>query len=104
MAIKLGVFTMPFHHPSRDYRAILEEDQEAIVLADQLGFSEVFVGEHLSSWSERITSPLIFLASLASRTKLAGAVNSVPATAVTPSARSRTARQSVPKGSSSQMK
>jgi alkanesulfonate monooxygenase SsuD/methylene tetrahydromethanopterin reductase-like flavin-dependent oxidoreductase (luciferase family) len=69
MAIELGMFTMPFHHPARDYRAILEEDQEAIVLADALGFREAFVGEHFSSWSERITSPLIFLASLASRTK-----------------------------------
>src|SRR5438552_2633343 len=69
MTIKLGMFTMPFHHPARDYSAILEEDQEAVVLADQLGFSEVFVGEHFSSWSWRITSPLIFLASLASRTK-----------------------------------
>jgi alkanesulfonate monooxygenase SsuD/methylene tetrahydromethanopterin reductase-like flavin-dependent oxidoreductase (luciferase family) len=69
MTIELGMFTMPFHHPARDYSAILEEDQDAIVLADQLGFSEAFVGEHFSSWSERITSPLIFLASLASRTK-----------------------------------
>src|SRR6202008_4515287 len=66
---KLGLFTMPFHHPARDYTEILEEDQEAIVLADRLGFSEAFVGEHFSSWSERITSPLIFLASLASRTQ-----------------------------------
>jgi alkanesulfonate monooxygenase SsuD/methylene tetrahydromethanopterin reductase-like flavin-dependent oxidoreductase (luciferase family) len=69
MTINLGMFTMPFHHPARDYTAILQEDQDAIVLADQLGFSEAFVGEHFSSWSERITSPLIFLASLASRTK-----------------------------------
>jgi alkanesulfonate monooxygenase SsuD/methylene tetrahydromethanopterin reductase-like flavin-dependent oxidoreductase (luciferase family) len=69
MAIKLGMFTMPFHHPSRDYAAILEEDQEAIVLADRLGFTEAFVGEHFSSWSERITSPLIFLATLVNRTR-----------------------------------
>src|SRR5689334_7950344 len=68
MTVKLGMFTMPFHHPSRDYGAILEEDQEAIVLADRLGFSEAFVGEHFSSWSERITSPLIFLATLVNRT------------------------------------
>ena len=69
MTIKLGMFTMPFHHPARDYSTILQEDQDAIVLADQLGFREAFVGEHFSSWSERITSPLIFLASIASRTK-----------------------------------
>ncbi len=69
MAVNLGVFSMPFHHPDRDYATILEEDQEAVVLADSLGFSEFFVGEHFSSWSERVTSPLIFLASVISRTK-----------------------------------
>jgi len=68
MTVKLGMFTMPFHHPDREYSAILEEDQEAIVLADRLGFTEAFVGEHFSSWSERITSPLIFFATLISRT------------------------------------
>jgi alkanesulfonate monooxygenase SsuD/methylene tetrahydromethanopterin reductase-like flavin-dependent oxidoreductase (luciferase family) len=60
---------MPFHHPARDYTTILEEDREAIILADRLGFTEAFVGEHFSSWSERITSPLIFLASLIDRTR-----------------------------------
>jgi alkanesulfonate monooxygenase SsuD/methylene tetrahydromethanopterin reductase-like flavin-dependent oxidoreductase (luciferase family) len=69
MTVKLGVFSMPFHHPDRDYATILEEDQEAVVLADRLGFSEFFVGEHFSSGSERVTSPLIFLASVISRTK-----------------------------------
>ncbi|MBI2155344.1 MAG: LLM class flavin-dependent oxidoreductase [Candidatus Rokubacteria bacterium] len=62
------MFTMPFHHPARDYATILEEDQEAILLADRLGFTEAFVGEHFSSWSERITSPLIFLATLIPKT------------------------------------
>jgi alkanesulfonate monooxygenase SsuD/methylene tetrahydromethanopterin reductase-like flavin-dependent oxidoreductase (luciferase family) len=69
VSVQLGLFTMPFHHPSRDYATILEEDREAIVLADRLGFTEAFVGEHFSSWSERITSPLIFLASLIDRTR-----------------------------------
>ena len=68
MTVALGMFTMPFHHPARDYATVLDEDQEAIVIADRLGFTEAFVGEHFSSWSERITSPLIFLATLASRT------------------------------------
>jgi alkanesulfonate monooxygenase SsuD/methylene tetrahydromethanopterin reductase-like flavin-dependent oxidoreductase (luciferase family) len=63
------MFTMPFHHPARDYATLLEEDQEAVVLADRLGFTEAFVGEHFSSWSERITSPLIFLASVINRTR-----------------------------------
>jgi alkanesulfonate monooxygenase SsuD/methylene tetrahydromethanopterin reductase-like flavin-dependent oxidoreductase (luciferase family) len=69
VSVALGLFTMPFHHPSRDYAAILEEDQEAIVLADQLGFTEAYVGEHLTSGSERITSPLVFLAALIPRTR-----------------------------------
>jgi alkanesulfonate monooxygenase SsuD/methylene tetrahydromethanopterin reductase-like flavin-dependent oxidoreductase (luciferase family) len=69
MSVKLGMFTMPFHHPDRDYASILAEDQEAVILADQLGFSEAYVGEHFSSWSERITSPLIFLATVISRTR-----------------------------------
>jgi alkanesulfonate monooxygenase SsuD/methylene tetrahydromethanopterin reductase-like flavin-dependent oxidoreductase (luciferase family) len=69
MSVKLGMFTMPFHHPDRDYASILAEDQEAVILADQLGFSEAYVGEHFSSWSERITSPLIFLATIISRTR-----------------------------------
>ena len=59
---------MPMHHPDRDYATILAEDQELIVLADRLGFTEAFVGEHFSSWTERITSPLIFLATLIPRT------------------------------------
>ena len=69
MTVKLGMFTMPFHHPDRNYADLLAEDQEAVVLADQLGFSEAYVGEHFSSWSERITSPLIFLATVISRTR-----------------------------------
>ncbi|HLW58703.1 MAG TPA: LLM class flavin-dependent oxidoreductase [bacterium] len=69
MSVKLGMFTMPFHHPSRDYGTILEEDREAIIWADTLDFAEVFVGEHFTSWSERISSPLMFLSTLIDRTQ-----------------------------------
>jgi len=69
MTVKLGMFMMPFHHPDRDYATILDEDREAVMLADRLGYAECYVGEHFSSWSERITSPLIFLASVAPLTK-----------------------------------
>ena len=51
-AVKLGMFTMPFHHPDRDYASILAEDQEAVVLADRLGFSEAYVGEHFHSFAQ----------------------------------------------------
>jgi alkanesulfonate monooxygenase SsuD/methylene tetrahydromethanopterin reductase-like flavin-dependent oxidoreductase (luciferase family) len=69
MSVQLGMFFMPFHHPERDYATILEEDREAIILADRLGFSEVFVGEHYSSLAERIPSPLIFMATLIAQTR-----------------------------------
>lgn len=69
MSVKLGMFTMPFHHPGRDYTTILQEDRDAITLADQLDFSEVFVGEHFASWSERISSPLMFLSTIIDGTR-----------------------------------
>jgi alkanesulfonate monooxygenase SsuD/methylene tetrahydromethanopterin reductase-like flavin-dependent oxidoreductase (luciferase family) len=64
VTVGLGLFMMPFHHPSRDYAVVLEEDRQAVVLADTLGFSEVFVGEHFTSWSERISDPLMFFSTL----------------------------------------
>jgi alkanesulfonate monooxygenase SsuD/methylene tetrahydromethanopterin reductase-like flavin-dependent oxidoreductase (luciferase family) len=64
VSVRLGLFMMPFHHPDRDYTTVLEEDRSAIILADGLGFSEVFVGEHFSSGSEPISAPLVFLATL----------------------------------------
>ena len=67
MSVRLGMFTMPFHHPSRDYAAILDEDREAVVLADALGFTEAYVGEHFTSWSERIADPLMFFSTVIER-------------------------------------
>ncbi len=62
--LQLGFFVQPVHPPSRDYRALLQEDREAIILADGLGYREAFVGEHLTDTSEPITSSLAFIASL----------------------------------------
>jgi alkanesulfonate monooxygenase SsuD/methylene tetrahydromethanopterin reductase-like flavin-dependent oxidoreductase (luciferase family) len=62
--MKLGYFTMPLHPPSRNYVETLKEDREAIILADRLGYSEAFVGEHVTDLAETITSCLTFIASL----------------------------------------
>ncbi len=62
--MKLGLFMMPLHDPRRDYATVLNEDRQAIVLADRLGFSEAWIGEHYATTAEGITSPLVFLASL----------------------------------------
>src|SRR5512146_501798 len=69
MPVKLGLFMMPLHDPARNYAEILEEDRQSIIMADRLGFSDAWVGEHISSWSERITAPLTFLASVIGETR-----------------------------------
>lgn len=67
--MRLGMFMQPVHDPARDFGQVLEQDREAIVLADQLGFEEVYVGEHISATVEPITAPLVFMATLLERTK-----------------------------------
>src|SRR6267378_1527908 len=60
--MQLGHFTMPLHPPHRDPAQTLQEDREAIVLADRLGFHDAFVGEHLTDRCENVTNSFIFLA------------------------------------------
>jgi alkanesulfonate monooxygenase SsuD/methylene tetrahydromethanopterin reductase-like flavin-dependent oxidoreductase (luciferase family) len=67
--MKLGFFTMPMHPLDKDWRQSLREDREAFVLADELGFTEGYAGEHVTDQAENITSCLMFLASLIDRTK-----------------------------------
>jgi alkanesulfonate monooxygenase SsuD/methylene tetrahydromethanopterin reductase-like flavin-dependent oxidoreductase (luciferase family) len=67
--MRLGYFTMPLHPVGKNWRQTLAEDREAILLAEELGFEEAFVGEHVTDLAETITSCLIFLASLARDTK-----------------------------------
>ena len=67
--MNLGFFTMPIHPLGRDWRETLREDQDAFQLADELGFSEGYVGEHVTDIAENVTSCMVFLASLAGRVK-----------------------------------
>ncbi len=67
--MQLGFFTMPIHPLNKDWRQSLREDREAFILADELGFSEAYVGEHTTDQAENITSCVVFLASLAGQTK-----------------------------------
>lgn len=64
-----GLFMMPLHDPRRDYLEVLRHDREAILLAEELGFQEVWVGEHYSSSTEPIPDPLQFMATLIPQTK-----------------------------------
>lgn len=65
----LGFFTMPIHPLGKDWRNSLAEDREAFLLADELGFTEAYVGEHVTDEAEQITSCTMFLASLADAVK-----------------------------------
>jgi alkanesulfonate monooxygenase SsuD/methylene tetrahydromethanopterin reductase-like flavin-dependent oxidoreductase (luciferase family) len=65
----LGLFMMPLHPPHRPFADTLHEDAQKIIQADQLGFSEAWVGEHFTASTEPITSPLMFLASVLPQTK-----------------------------------
>jgi alkanesulfonate monooxygenase SsuD/methylene tetrahydromethanopterin reductase-like flavin-dependent oxidoreductase (luciferase family) len=67
--MELGFFTMPIHPPGRNLAETLEEDRELVLLADRLGFTEGFIGEHLTDAAENITSPLIFIAWLLRETR-----------------------------------
>jgi alkanesulfonate monooxygenase SsuD/methylene tetrahydromethanopterin reductase-like flavin-dependent oxidoreductase (luciferase family) len=67
--MQLGFFTQPVHPLGRDYAETLAEDRSIFILADRLGFSEAFCGEHLADEIENVPNSLMFLASLVDSTK-----------------------------------
>jgi alkanesulfonate monooxygenase SsuD/methylene tetrahydromethanopterin reductase-like flavin-dependent oxidoreductase (luciferase family) len=79
--MKLGYFTMPVHPPARSYVETLKEDREAFILADRLGYSEGYCGEHLTDAAENIPNSLMFIATLlgvTSQMKVGTAVVNLP--------------------------
>jgi alkanesulfonate monooxygenase SsuD/methylene tetrahydromethanopterin reductase-like flavin-dependent oxidoreductase (luciferase family) len=67
--MRIGFFTMPVHPEEKKWEVSLQEDRQAVILADKLGYYDVFIGEHLTDKSENITNSMIFLSSLISDTK-----------------------------------
>jgi alkanesulfonate monooxygenase SsuD/methylene tetrahydromethanopterin reductase-like flavin-dependent oxidoreductase (luciferase family) len=67
--MRLGLFMMPLHPPVRTLSDHLRETTEKALLAERLGFDEVWVGEHFSATSEPIPSPMMFMASLIPQTR-----------------------------------
>lgn len=65
----LGFFTMPIHPLGKDWRQCLKEDRAAFLLADELGFTEAYVGEHVTDAAENITHCISFIAWIAAETK-----------------------------------
>jgi alkanesulfonate monooxygenase SsuD/methylene tetrahydromethanopterin reductase-like flavin-dependent oxidoreductase (luciferase family) len=67
--MNLGFFTMPIHPLDKDWRLSLRQDREAFLLADELGFTEAYVGEHVTDKAENITSCVAFIAWVAAATR-----------------------------------
>jgi alkanesulfonate monooxygenase SsuD/methylene tetrahydromethanopterin reductase-like flavin-dependent oxidoreductase (luciferase family) len=67
--MRLGLFMMPVHPPGRPFFETLAEDEEKSLYAEELGFDELWLGEHFSATTEPIPSPLMFMAGLIPRTK-----------------------------------
>ncbi|KAA9160693.1 LLM class flavin-dependent oxidoreductase [Amycolatopsis acidicola] len=67
--MKLGYFAMPVHPLGRTWRETLAEDRAAVILADQLGYHDAFIGEHLTDVHENVTNSMIFLATLIAETR-----------------------------------
>jgi alkanesulfonate monooxygenase SsuD/methylene tetrahydromethanopterin reductase-like flavin-dependent oxidoreductase (luciferase family) len=62
--MKLGIFMMPMHALGRNHTQTLREDRQTVILADRLGYHDVFIGEHLTDSTENITNSMMFLATL----------------------------------------
>jgi alkanesulfonate monooxygenase SsuD/methylene tetrahydromethanopterin reductase-like flavin-dependent oxidoreductase (luciferase family) len=60
---------MPMHPAHRPWVETLKEDQDAIILADKLGFHDAFMGEHLTDSFENVTNSLLFMATLIAQTE-----------------------------------
>src|SRR5580658_4895522 len=71
MTIKLrnGIFLAPFHPVDEDPTLCIQRDMELIEHLDRLGYDEAWVGEHHSAGFEIISSPELFIAAVAERTK-----------------------------------
>ena len=64
-----GLFLMPCHHPADNPSLAFGRDLEMIEFAEELGFTEAWVGEHHSGGWETIPAPDIFISAAAQRTK-----------------------------------
>ncbi|MEE2804100.1 MAG: LLM class flavin-dependent oxidoreductase [Pseudomonadota bacterium] len=67
--MNLGLFMMPLHPPEKDRTQSFDEDAECVIWADQLGFKEVWVGQHHTAGWEPIPSNDLFIAHMLPQTR-----------------------------------
>lgn len=79
--MRFGIFLAPFHNFRTNPNAALHRDLQLVRHLDQLGFDEVWVGEHHSCGTEIVADPMIFCTAALEQTrhiKLGTGVLSVP--------------------------
>ena len=67
--IRHGIFMPPFHQLKANPTLAFTRDLRLVEWLDELGFDEAWIGEHHSAGVETISSPEIFIAAAAERTK-----------------------------------
>ena len=67
--MKFGIFMGPFHRVGENPTLAIDRDLELVQWLDALGYDEAWIGEHHSAGWETISSPEIFIAVAADRTK-----------------------------------
>ncbi|MEV0764355.1 LLM class flavin-dependent oxidoreductase [Nocardia sp. NPDC050435] len=78
---RFGFFIAPYHPLTGNPTLQIHRDLALVELADQLGYTEAWIGEHHSAGLEIIAAPEVFLAAAAQRTRqirLGTGVNSLP--------------------------
>ena len=67
--MKFGIFLGPFHRVGENPTLAIDRDLELVQWLDYLGYDEAWIGEHHSAGWETISSPEIFMAVAADRTR-----------------------------------
>ena len=67
--MRFSIFMQPLHRPDENPTLALERDLELIEHLDRLGYDEVWIGEHHTTGWETISSPAVFIAAAAARTR-----------------------------------
>jgi limonene 1,2-monooxygenase len=67
--MRFGSFIAPYHPVEENPTLTIERDMQLVQLLDQWGYDEAWIGEHHSAGYEVISSPELFIAGVAERTK-----------------------------------
>ncbi len=79
--MNFGMFMMPLHPPRRSYSDSYDRDMVLIVQADELGYDEAWIGEHITETWENAPVPELIIAqglALTKQIKFATGVTMLP--------------------------